>query len=91
MVERLVAERRPEQAAPRPETRVDAARPAQEREVVAPRVPVIDMERTLRGLDGAVRAIDQKTKGTADSITTIRVQAPTFKASKIASPQQDKN
>ena len=61
------------------------------REVIKERRPVriptaADMERTLKGLDGAVKAIDQRAKAAADSLTTIRVQAPTFKKVKIADP-----
>lgn len=53
----------------------------------APRIPTAaEMERTLRGLDGAMKAIDQRARATADSLTTLRVQAPTFNKTKIADP-----
>ena len=94
MVERLVAERRGEPNAKRAEEpRAEAYRAAdQDRPVIVPRVPVaIDVDRTIKGLDNAVKAIDQRTKATADSLATIRMQAPTFSKTKIADPQQDKN
>ena len=85
-VDRLVAER-----AERASRRSDETRSSTEqREVISERTPraptAADMERTLRGLDGAVKTIDQRARATADSITTIRVQTPTFKPSKIADP-----
>jgi hypothetical protein len=87
-VDRLAAER-----AERTSRRSDEGRSAstaETREVISERPPRIpsaaDMERTLRSLDGAVKAIDQRARATADSLTTIRVQAPTFKKTKIADP-----
>jgi hypothetical protein len=86
-VDRLVAER-----AERAARRSDDARSSTEqpREVISERTPraptAADMERTLRGLDGAVKAIDQRARATADSMTAIRVQTPTFKSSKVADP-----
>ena len=65
---------------------------AEQRPVIAPRVPTtIDVDRAMKGLDGAVKAIDQRAKAAADSLGTIRLQAPTFNKTKIADPQQDKN
>jgi len=56
-------------------------------QAVVPRVQIAaDVERALRGLDGAVKAIDVRTKAATDSATAIRMQAPTFKKSKIAEP-----
>ena len=89
--ERLVPERAERTAtrggsdeSPRP-TWVDETREVIRQRPV--RIPTAaDMERTLRGLDGAVKAIDQRAKEAADSLTTIRVQAPTFKKVKIADP-----
>jgi len=52
----------------------------------APRAPKIDLDRTLKGVDVAVRAIAQSTKAVTDSATAIRLQAPTFKKVKIAEP-----
>jgi hypothetical protein len=87
-VDRLVAER-----AERNSRRSDEARSASTGEVRPviterpPRVPTAaDMERTLRGLDGAFKTIDQQTKAATDSLSTIRVQAPTFNKVKIANP-----
>jgi hypothetical protein len=94
MVERLVAERRGEQGGSRAEEpRAAVSRPtAQERDVIAPRIPTtIDVDRTIKSLDGAVKAIDQRAKAAADSLSTIRLQAPTFNKTKIADPQQDRN
>ena len=86
-VDQLVADR-----AERPSRRSEERRSAEPeaRPVITerpPRVPTAaDMERTLRSLDGAVKAIDQSARATADSVTAIRVQAPTFKKTKIADP-----
>jgi hypothetical protein len=96
--ERLAADRRAERETKRvnDESSNEATRPAtsvssevREREpVVVPRVSSVaaDVERALRGLDGAVKTIDQRAKATTDSATAIRLQAPTFKKSKIADP-----
>ena len=54
--------------------------------VIAPRAPKIDLDRTLKGVDVAVRAIDQRTKAITDSASALRLQAPTFKKVKIAEP-----
>jgi hypothetical protein len=86
-VERLIADRRAEREARRAnENRESSVRPAgQEATQNAivdrpPRVPsAVDIERTLRTVDNAVKAIDQRTKAAADSATAIRLQAPTFK------------
>lgn len=94
MVERLVAERRGEQSGERAEDPRPAAsgRSGQQRDVIVPRIPSsIDVDRTIKGLDGAVKAIDQRAKAAADSLSTIRLQAPTFNKTKIADPQQEKN
>ena len=54
--------------------------------VIAPRAPKIDLDRTLKGVDVAVRAIDQRAKAITDSASALRLQAPTFKKVKIAEP-----
>ena len=54
--------------------------------VIAPRAPRIDLERTLKGVDVAVRAIDQRMKAVTDSASALRLQPPTFKKVKIAEP-----
>ena len=36
------------------------------------------IQRAMRGVDGAVKVIDQQTRAAADSATAIRVDAPTF-------------
>jgi hypothetical protein len=82
-VEELVAERR---EARRREAEPDAAvRPLiTER---APRVPsAAELERALRGIDGAVKVVDQRTRAATDSVTAIRVQIPAFKKSRMADP-----
>ena len=88
--EQLAAERTERTAARASDESPRATWVGENREVIAPRpvrVPSAgDMERTLRGLDGAVKAIDQRAKAAADSLTTIQVQAPTFKKVKIADP-----
>jgi hypothetical protein len=92
-VERLIADRLAEREAKRAEeARHAAARDAGDssnRTVVerAPRVPTAaDIERTLRGVDIAVKAVDLHTKAATDSATAIRLQAPTFKKTKLADP-----
>ena len=95
MVERLVAERRGEGGKRADESRSETSREAdpEPRPVVTTRisVPTIDVDRTIKSVDGAVKAIDQRAKAAADSLGTIRLQAPTFNKTKIADPQQDKN
>ena len=89
-VERLVADRRAEMETRRAnENRQSAVRPSGEESVqnaiVArpPRIPA-DIEKTLRNVDNAVKAIDQRTKAITDSATAIRLQAPTFKKVRMA-------
>ena len=88
-MDRLMADRRAEQETKRANDEGERTTvSSQTREtVVVPRVPVAaDIEKTLRGLDGAVKAIDQRAKASADSVSAISVQAPTFKKSKVADP-----
>ena len=92
MVERLVSERRAGLTNKRTDEPLPEATPVEPRRVIAPRVPTaIDVDRAMKGLDGAVKAIDQRAKAAADSLGTIRLQTPTFNKTKIADPQQDKN
>ena len=84
-VERLIADHRAEKEARR------AATESPDRDVinrdVAPRIPsAADLERTLRSVDGAVKAIDLRTKAAADSASGLRLQPPTFKKVKVADP-----
>jgi len=83
-VERLIADQRAEREARR------AAADAPNRdmsEARAPRIPsAADLERTLRSVDGAVKAIDLRTKAVTDSASGLRLQAPTFKKVKVADP-----
>jgi len=83
-VERLIADQRAEREAKR------AAADAPNRdmsELRAPRIPsAADIERTLRSVDGAVKAIDLRTKAVTDSASGLRLQAPTFKKVKVADP-----
>ena len=87
-VDRLVAERMERTSRRSDEERTASSAPT--REVIAerpPRVPsAADMERTLRGIEGTVKAIDQRVRAAADSVTTLRVQTPTFNKVKIADP-----
>ena len=90
-VERMMADRRAERETKRANDegeRTTVSSETREREpVVLPRVPAAaDLERTLRGVDGALKAIDQRAKAVTDSASAIRVQAPTFKKSRIADP-----
>jgi hypothetical protein len=88
-VERLIADHRAERdarraAADSPNGDERNREPTIER---APRIPsAADMERALRSVDGAVKAIDLRTKAATDSATAIRMQAPTFKKVKLADP-----
>jgi len=89
-VERLVAERAERSTKSSSDESDRATSGGETRRVVverAPRVPnSADMERALRGVDGAVKTIDQRTKAANDSAMAIRVQAPTFNKVKIADP-----
>jgi tetratricopeptide (TPR) repeat protein len=83
-VERLIADQRAEREARR------AAADAPNRdmsEARAPRIPsAADIERTLRSLDGAAKAIDLRTKAATDSASALRLQTPTFKKVRVADP-----
>lgn len=92
-VEHVVAEQRAAREARRAaesqaSDRDESAR--DRRDVIAERAPrapsSAELERTLRGLDGAVRAIDQRTKAATDSASALRLQTPTFKKEKLAEP-----
>ena len=92
-VERLMADRRAEQEARRANDARDAgsrspsdvASPSER----PPRVPsAAELEKTLKNVDGAVRAIDQRTKAATDSAFAIRLQAPTFKKTRMADTPQ---
>ena len=88
-VDRLMADRQAERETKRAndEGERTTVSSATRQTVIAPRVPAAaDIEKTLRGLDVAVKAIDQRTKASTDSASAIRVQAPTFKKSKLADP-----
>lgn len=94
-VDRLAADHRAERETKRviDESSRESVRPATSvtsevrEQAVVPRVQIAaDVERALRGLDGAVKAIDVRTKAATDSATAIRMQAPTFKKSKLAEP-----
>jgi hypothetical protein len=83
-VERLIADHRAEREASRAAAESPNRDVSEER---APRVPsAADMERALRSVDGAVKAIDLRTKATTDLAMTLRLQAPTFKKVKVADP-----
>jgi tetratricopeptide (TPR) repeat protein len=90
-VERIIADRKAEE---------DARRAARERESATrspgtsettldrpPRAPsTVDLEKTLRNVDVAVKAIDQRTKAATDSAMSIKLQTPTFKKVKMSDP-----
>jgi hypothetical protein len=83
-VERLIADHQAEREAKRAALETPNRDMSQER---APRIPsAADIERTLRSLDGAAKAIDLRTKAVADSASALRLQAPTFKKVKVADP-----
>ena len=55
----------------------------------APRVPTAaELDRALKSVEGAVKAIEPRTKAAADSALAIKLQAPTFKKIKIAENTQ---
>ena len=92
-VERLAADRRAELETRRAnDGRQASVKPAGEEApqnaIVdrPPRAPTVDIEKTLRSVDNAVKAIDQRTKAVTDSATAIRLQAPTFKKVRMADP-----
>jgi hypothetical protein len=86
MVERLVAEQQERSTKQSSDESSDES-PEPVVTVRQPRLPsAAEMERALRGVDNAVKAIDQKTRAVTDSATAIRLQAPTFKKVKIADP-----
>jgi len=93
-VERLIADRLAEREARRTEearhsSSSRSSGDTSERETVdrPPRVPsAADIERTLRGVDNAVKAVDLHTKAATDSVAAIRLQAPTFKKTKLTDP-----
>ena len=88
-VERLIADRRAEQEARRAnEARASSVRQAGEETtqnaiVRPPRVPTVDIEKTLRGVDNTV---NQRAKAAAESATAIRLQTPTFKKVRMSDP-----
>jgi hypothetical protein len=54
-----------------------------------PRAPTAaELDRAFKSVDGAVKAIEPRTKAATDSALAIRVQAPTFKKIKIAENTQ---
>ena len=88
-VDRLMADRQAERETKRAndEGERTTVSSATRQTVIVPRVPAAaEIEKTLRGLDVAVKAIDQRTKASTDSATAITVQAPTFRKSKVADP-----
>ena len=88
-VERLIADRHAEQSTLRANQEREPSRSGSEAGASerAPRAPApIDIEKTLRSLDAASKAIDQRTKAATDSATTIRLQAPTFQKVRMSDP-----
>ena len=81
-VEQMVAARREEARQELPEAQAyHASRTARERNASDSPVRVPSeaaIQRAMRGVDGAVKIIDQHTRAAADSATAIRVDAPTF-------------
>ena len=81
-VEQMVAARREEARQELPEAEAyHASSTARERNASDSPVRVPSeaaIQRAMRGVDGAVKVIDQHTRAAADSATAIRVDAPTF-------------
>jgi hypothetical protein len=83
-VERLIADHRAEREAKRAAADTPNRDMSEER---APRIPsAADIERTLRSLDGAAKAIDLRTRAATDSASALRLQTPTFKKVRVADP-----
>ena len=83
-VERLIADQRAEREAKRAALNAPNRDMSEER---APRIPsAADLERTLRSVDGAVKAIDLRTRAATDSASALRLQTPTFKKVRVADP-----
>jgi hypothetical protein len=95
-VERLIADRRAERETRKANEERESSTPGSNWGPVresssekAPRVPTAaDLDRALKSVDGAVKAIEPRTKAAADSALAIKVQAPTFKKIKIAENTQ---
>jgi tetratricopeptide (TPR) repeat protein len=90
-VERILADRKAEEDARRAaRERESATRSSETSETTLSRPPrapsTIDLERTLRNVDVAVKAIDQRTKAATDSALAIKMQTPTFKKVKMSDP-----
>lgn len=85
-VERLIADRHAEE--PRRSTEATSRSATEDAPTErAPRVPsAAELEKTLKSLDAATKAIDQRTKAVTDSVSAIRLQAPTFKKVRMADP-----
>jgi tetratricopeptide (TPR) repeat protein len=78
-VERMIADQRAE----RETRRANEARESSAER--APRVPsAAELARTLRGVDIAMKAVDQSTRAATDSASAIRLQAPVFKKVKVS-------
>jgi tetratricopeptide (TPR) repeat protein len=78
-VERMIADQRAE----RETRRANEARESSAER--APRVPsAAELARTLRGVDVAMKAVDQSTRAATDSASAIRLQAPVFKKVKVS-------
>lgn len=94
-VENLVAQQRRDRDGKRSTDRdYEAAREADriaesERDPEArpkpPRAPAA-LTRALRGVDGALKSIDERSRAAAESAMAIRMQAPAFKKVKLADP-----
>ncbi len=97
-VERLIADRRAERETRKANEERQSSTPGsnwgpvREPSTQKARVPTAaDIDRALKNVDGAVKAIEPRTKAAADSALAIRMQAPTFKKIKIAeNPQPER-
>jgi tetratricopeptide (TPR) repeat protein len=95
-VERLIADRRAERETRKANEERESSTPGSNWGPVrefpaekAPRVPTAaELDRALKSVDGAVKAIEPRTKAATDSALAIKVQAPTFKKIKMAENTQ---
>lgn len=95
-IERLIADRRAEQETKRANAERESSTPGSNwgpmRGSSSGKTPraltAAELDRAFKSVDGAVKAIEPRTKAATDSALAIRVQAPTFKKIKIAENTQ---
>jgi hypothetical protein len=95
-VERLIADRRAERETRKANEERESSTPGTNwgpvRELPSQKEAKIptaaDIDRALKSVEGAVKAIEPRTKAATDSVLSIKLQAPTFKKIKMAENTQ---